>query len=146
MFHPHHMIVISGSCTPKIAAHRLLYGSSPMSTKKLLMFAAAGLLTPAAIEGTASAEVTRSVMIHSPLNDKAPVTGTPARLKRTDEEDIKGLTTAATIWLTAAVGAAVGAGHVWLALIGVLIAYLILSILLGVDTWLARKRGRRQGD
>jgi putative Mg2+ transporter-C (MgtC) family protein len=67
-------------------------------------------------------------------------------LKRTDEEDIKGLTTAATIWLTAAVGAAVGAGHVWLALIGVLIAYLILSILLGVDTWLARKRGRRQGD
>jgi uncharacterized protein (TIGR03382 family) len=57
-----------------------------MTTKKLLMFAAAGLLTPAAIEGSASAEVTRAVMIHSPLNDKAPVTGTPPRLKRTDEE------------------------------------------------------------
>lgn len=62
-------------------------------------------------------------------------------LKRTDEEDIKGLTTAAGIWLTAAVGAAAGAGHGWLGLIGVLIAFLILSILSGVDTWLARKRG-----
>ena len=61
-------------------------------------------------------------------------------LKRTEEDDIKGLTTAATIWLTAAVGAAAGAGHGWLALIGVVIAFLILSILLGVDTWLARKR------
>jgi putative Mg2+ transporter-C (MgtC) family protein len=61
-------------------------------------------------------------------------------LKRSDEDDIKGLTTAATIWLTAAVGAAIGAGHLWLGLICVLIAFLILSILLGVDTWLARKR------
>jgi putative Mg2+ transporter-C (MgtC) family protein len=61
-------------------------------------------------------------------------------LKRTEEEDIKGLTTAAGIWLTAAVGAAAGAGHGWLGLIGVLIAFLILSILSSVDTWLAKKR------
>jgi putative Mg2+ transporter-C (MgtC) family protein len=61
-------------------------------------------------------------------------------LKRTEEDDIKGLTTAATIWLTAAVGAAAGAGHGWLGLIGVLIAFLILSILSGVDKWLAKKR------
>ena len=63
-------------------------------------------------------------------------------LKRTEEDDIKGLTTAATIWLTAAIGAAAGAGHGWLGLIGVLIAFLILSILSGVDTWLAKKRGK----
>jgi putative Mg2+ transporter-C (MgtC) family protein len=62
-------------------------------------------------------------------------------LKRHDEEDIKGLTTAAAIWLTAAVGAAAGAGQGWLALIGVLIAFLILSILSPVDRWLAKKRG-----
>jgi putative Mg2+ transporter-C (MgtC) family protein len=63
-------------------------------------------------------------------------------LKRDRQEDIKGLTTAATIWLTAAVGAASGAGHGWLALISVLIAYLILSILSPVDHWLAKKSGR----
>ena len=67
-------------------------------------------------------------------------------LKRTEEDDIKGLTTAATIWLTAAVGAAAGAGHGWLGLVGVLIAFLILSILSGVDNWLARKRGSPRGE
>ena len=61
-------------------------------------------------------------------------------LKKSAEEDIKGLTTAATIWLTAAVGAAAGAGHGWVALICVAIAWLILSIFAGVDRWLARKR------
>jgi len=64
-------------------------------------------------------------------------------LKRSEEDDIKGLTTAATIWMTAAVGSAAGAGHGWLGLIGVLIAFLILSILSGVDNWLAKKRRGR---
>jgi putative Mg2+ transporter-C (MgtC) family protein len=62
-------------------------------------------------------------------------------LKRAEEEDIKGLTTAATIWLTAAVGASAGAGQAWIAIVGVAIAYLILSILSPLDRWLARKRG-----
>jgi putative Mg2+ transporter-C (MgtC) family protein len=63
-------------------------------------------------------------------------------LKRDELDDIKGLTTAATIWLTAAVGAAAGAGHGWLGFIAVLMAFLILSILTGVDKWLAKLRGR----
>jgi putative Mg2+ transporter-C (MgtC) family protein len=41
------------------------------------------------------------------------------------EEDVKGITTAAGIWLTAAVGMAVGAGHAWLSLI---VAGLMLPI------------------
>ena len=64
-------------------------------------------------------------------------------LKRGEEEDIKGLTTAATIWLTAAVGAAAGAGQGWIAFIGVAIAFLILSIFSGIDRWLARKRAEK---
>src|SRR5688572_26777202 len=59
-------------------------------------------------------------------------------LKRTEEEDIKGLTTAATIWLTAAVGAAAGAGQGWIAVVAVSIAFVILSIFAGIDRWLAR--------
>ena len=62
-------------------------------------------------------------------------------LKRSEQEDIKGLTTAATIWLTAAVGAAAGAGQGWVGFIAVSIAFLILSIFSGIDRWLARKRG-----
>ena len=59
------------------------------SMKKLLMFAASGLLAPAALEGTAVAEVGTAevtMMLPSPTNDRAPVSGTPARLRRTDEE------------------------------------------------------------
>jgi len=67
-------------------------------------------------------------------------------LKRSEEEDIKGLTTAATIWLTAAVGAGAGAGQGWLALIAVAIAFVILFAFLGIDRWLARKRAAAELD
>jgi putative Mg2+ transporter-C (MgtC) family protein len=67
-------------------------------------------------------------------------------LKRSEQEDIKGLTTAAAIWLTAASGAAAGAGHGWIAFIGVSIAFLILSIFAGIDRWLARKRAAPKPD
>ncbi len=56
--------------------------------KKLLMFAASGLLAPMAVT-PAHAEVgssTQTLMFPSPVNDKAPVSGTPTRLRRTDEE------------------------------------------------------------
>ena len=55
------------------------------TTKTLLMFAVAGLLTPA----TASAEIktaTTVKVLAAPTNDTAPVSGTPARLRRTNEE------------------------------------------------------------
>jgi putative Mg2+ transporter-C (MgtC) family protein len=62
-------------------------------------------------------------------------------LKRDDEGEIKGLTTAASIWLTAAVGAASGAGQGWIAATGVAIAFVILSAFAGVDRWMEKKRG-----
>ena len=55
--------------------------------------------------------------------------GAGAILKRTDQEEIKGLTTAAGIWLTAAVGAAVGLGGLWVPVLGALFALAILSTL-----------------
>ncbi len=61
-------------------------------------------------------------------------------LKRDDESEIKGLTTAASIWLTAAVGSAAGGGRGWLALIGVVIAFVILSAFAGLERWVERKR------
>jgi putative Mg2+ transporter-C (MgtC) family protein len=57
-------------------------------------------------------------------------------LKREDQSGIQGLTTAATIWLTAAVGAASGAGHGWIASICVVVAWLILTVMNGVSRWL----------
>src|SRR5262249_40927010 len=50
-------------------------------------------------------------------------------LKLSDQHDIRGLTSAASIWLTAAVGMAVGAGWLWPALVGVGFAWFILYVL-----------------
>jgi putative Mg2+ transporter-C (MgtC) family protein len=50
-------------------------------------------------------------------------------LKLADQEQIKGLTTAASIWLTAAIGAAAGAGSLWLPILGAAFAFIILSVL-----------------
>jgi putative Mg2+ transporter-C (MgtC) family protein len=54
-------------------------------------------------------------------------------LKRQD--DIEGLTSAATIWFTAAVGLAAGTGQGWLGALGVISAWLVLSVAVVVDRW-----------
>jgi putative Mg2+ transporter-C (MgtC) family protein len=50
-------------------------------------------------------------------------------LKRADSDEIQGLTTAASIWLTAAIGMAVGAGQLWLPVISAVAAWIILFAL-----------------
>jgi putative Mg2+ transporter-C (MgtC) family protein len=60
-------------------------------------------------------------------------------LKGDSAATIQGLTTAATIWLTAGVGAAAGAGHVGVALISVVAALITLSIFNGVERAIERR-------
>jgi putative Mg2+ transporter-C (MgtC) family protein len=62
--------------------------------------------------------------------------GAGAILKLTHEKEIKGLTTAATLWLTAAAGTAVGAGHLWIPIVGVLLAFVILAALGKIERWM----------
>jgi putative Mg2+ transporter-C (MgtC) family protein len=59
--------------------------------------------------------------------------GAGAILKRTDEGEIQGLTTAAGIWMTAAVGVAAGLGSLGVAAIGVAFAWVILAILSRIE-------------
>ena len=49
-------------------------------------------------------------------------------LKRAESDEIQGLTTAASIWLTAAIGMAVGAGQLWLPVISAVTAWVILFV------------------
>ena len=55
--------------------------------------------------------------------------GAGAILKLSDREEIRGLTTAAGIWMTAATGLAVGLGRYGLALISVVLSWMILALL-----------------
>jgi putative Mg2+ transporter-C (MgtC) family protein len=56
--------------------------------------------------------------------------GAGAILKLEDERAIRGLTTAAGVWMTAALGVTVGLGHIGAAAIGVLFAWIVLSVLI----------------
>jgi putative Mg2+ transporter-C (MgtC) family protein len=49
-------------------------------------------------------------------------------LKRVQSDEVLGLTTAASIWLTAAVGLAAGAGYLWIPLTSTAMAWLILHV------------------
>lgn len=53
--------------------------------------------------------------------------------------NIRGLTTAATVWCSAAVGSFAGAGYFVETLIGVVIIVLVNTILVPIDKWLENK-------
>jgi len=55
--------------------------------------------------------------------------GAGAILKLDEKRDIKGLTTAASIWITAAIGVAVGLGGLGLALLTTLLSMMVLAII-----------------
>ena len=65
--------------------------------------------------------------------------GAGAILKAESTTHVTGLTTAASIWLTAGVGVAVGAGRIWVPVVGVALA---LCILAGIG-WLEAALGHR---
>jgi putative Mg2+ transporter-C (MgtC) family protein len=67
--------------------------------------------------------------------------GAGAILKRTAEREISGLTTAAGIWLTAAIGVAAGLGRWGAAVLGVLLTLLILAVIGRLEAWGARGDG-----
>src|SRR5262249_53489551 len=70
------------------------------------------------------------------------VLGAGTILKLSDSREIKGLTTAASIWLTAAVGVSVGAGWLWPAVFGTLFALGVLVAVHLVERWFNLKAGR----
>lgn len=59
--------------------------------------------------------------------------GAGAILKVESSHQIKGLTTAAGIWITAALGVAIGLGQLGTAAIGAVLAWFVLAILIKID-------------
>ena len=69
--------------------------------------------------------------------------GAGAILKREEKGEVFGITTAASVWFTAAVGMTVGAGRLWLPVVGTAMAFAILAVLRRYEAWLARGEGRQ---
>jgi putative Mg2+ transporter-C (MgtC) family protein len=67
--------------------------------------------------------------------------GGGAILKLSEERQVKGLTTAAGMWLATAIGIAVGLGRLWSALFSTALAFVILSLLGRIEGWLEGRNG-----
>lgn len=61
-------------------------------------------------------------------------------LKLEGQEEIKGLTTAAGIWMTAAIGITVGLGAVGVGLIGTVLALVILALAQPLEDFIQKRR------
>ena len=61
-------------------------------------------------------------------------------LKLEEQHRIEGLTSAASVWVTAAVGMSVGAGWIWPAVVGVIWGWIILSIIHHLEQYLRNKQ------
>lgn len=72
--------------------------------------------------------------------------GAGAIVKQTDGGDVQGLTTAAGIWLTAAVGIAAGLGREASAGLGATLAFLILSTLARISRWIDQREAAASRD
>ncbi len=70
--------------------------------------------------------------------------GAGAILKLHQHREVHGLTTAATLWMTTAIGIAVGLGYVFLAVLSVALTWVVLVVLGRIDTWIARNDSREK--
>jgi putative Mg2+ transporter-C (MgtC) family protein len=66
-------------------------------------------------------------------------------LKLTETRHVEGLTTAASIWVTAALGIAIGSGWLWPALLGTVLTWLVLYGLQGLEHRLRKAYDPRAG-
>jgi putative Mg2+ transporter-C (MgtC) family protein len=71
--------------------------------------------------------------------------GAGAILKGQDEREIQGLTTAAGIWMTAAIGVAVGLGRLGLALVSMVFTWITLSTISRVERRIIEKPAKVGG-
>ena len=123
--------------TIKLVVAAVLGGA--MGWERELKGKAAGLRTHMLVAVGAALFVMAPLEAGVPLGDLTRViqgvaagigfVGAGAILKMSDQGRVVGLTTAAGIWMTAAIGVAVGTGRVWLPVLGVTIAVLIMALL-----------------
>lgn len=69
--------------------------------------------------------------------------GAGSILKLSEQREIQGLTTAAGLWMTAAIGIAVGLGAIGLAVIGTILTVIVLALEGVEEAWAARSKNQK---
>lgn len=114
------LIIGAGIGLQRHVAHK----AAGVRTHMLVALGTALLLVAASDAGLANTDLSRIVQ---GVITGIGFLGGGAILKLTSEHEIRGLTTAAGIWLTAAASAAAGLGQIAAALIGLVFALLVLA-------------------
>jgi putative Mg2+ transporter-C (MgtC) family protein len=96
-----------------------------MRTHMLVTLGAAIVVLVPHLNGMCSADVSR--IIEGTLTGIGFIGG-GVILKMSEQHQIVGITTAASIWLTATIGIATGTGHLGLAVVGTVLAYIVLTV------------------
>ena len=131
-------LIVAATLGGVLGVERELVGKAAgLRTHMLVALGAAMFVLLPLQVGMASADVSRIIQ---GVATGIGFIGAGTILKLRDREEIIGLTTAANLWLTAAIGIAVGAGHLWLPVIGVLCAWIVLTLLSKVEQRIEAKR------
>jgi putative Mg2+ transporter-C (MgtC) family protein len=110
-----------------LGAERAMAGKAAgLRTHMLVSLGAAAFVLFAADAGMTVADASRVVQ---GVATGIGFIGAGAILKRSDPEEVHGLTTAAGLWVTAAIGSAVGLGHLWFPVVCSIAAWLVLRLL-----------------
>jgi putative Mg2+ transporter-C (MgtC) family protein len=96
-----------------------------LRTHMLVALGGALFVLAAAESGMTSADLSRVIQ---GLATGIGFLGGGAILKLSEEHKIRGLTSAAAIWMTAAIGVAVGLGRMWMAILSMVLTWFILAV------------------
>lgn len=120
-------VVVAAALGGLLGAERELAGKAAgLRTHMLVALGAALFVLFPAEAGMSTADLSRVIQ---GVATGIGFIGAGTILKRAESDEIQGLTTAASIWLTAAIGMAIGAGQLWLPVICAVAAWVILFVL-----------------
>jgi putative Mg2+ transporter-C (MgtC) family protein len=122
---------------------RELHGNWAGMRTHMLVAMGAAIFTIAGVQaaGDAPADVTRIVQ---GIAAGIGFLGAGTILKLSDQLEVKGLTTASTVWLAAAMGTAAGLKLFELAVAAAIIAIAVLAVLRPIDKWFDRTKTPRK--
>jgi putative Mg2+ transporter-C (MgtC) family protein len=118
-------LVLAGALGALIGAERERVHSAAGLRTHILVGIGSALFILAEVESGASMDAISRVI--QGLTAGIGFLGAGTILKLGDKIEVHGLTTAASIWVTAAVGVASGLGHVWLASVAALLSWIVLG-------------------
>lgn len=135
-------LTVAALCGAVVGLQREQRGKpAGLRTHMLVACGTALFLVAASESGMAEAELSRLLQ---GLVTGIGFVGAGAILKLERRQEIKGLTTAADIWLTAAAGVAAGLGRLGLAVGATVLAWVVLSAMGRVESWVKARSDQAQ--